>query len=136
VPPDKYFPESILYATPVEKTSHEEFLAVMQVQRLGENNQPRAKMARIDADGALAVRLQYDDRTHLVVFRKRDAEDTIRTEGMETDGQSAAIELAADGTILRAMATDARFLRYKGRLLFEDAEPTNWSTSPAQQSPK
>ncbi len=136
VPPDKYFPESILYATPVEKTSHEEFLAVMQVQRLGENNQPRAKMARIDADGAHAVRLQYDDRTHLVVFRKRDAEDTIRTEGMETDGQSAAIELAADGTILRAMATDARFLRYKGRLLFEDAEPTNWSTSPAQQSPK
>jgi hypothetical protein len=135
VPPEKYFPESILYATPAEKASHEEFFAVMQIQRLGENSQPQAKMDRIDGEGAHAVRLQYGDRTHFVISRNRDVAGTIQSEGLETDGQSAAIEMAADGTVLRAMASDARYLRYKGRLLFEENEPTNWAMPSTQRSP-
>lgn len=128
VPSENYFPESILYATPAQKSSEEEFFAAMQIQRTGANAQPQAKMDQLDADGAYAVRLQCGDRTHVILSRSRDAEGTIRSVDLESDGQLAAIELAADGTILRAMATDARFLQYKGQVLFEGAEPTNWAT--------
>lgn len=127
VPPENYFPEWILYATPAERTAAAEFFAVMQIQRLGANAQPPATMDRLDADGTHAVRVQCGDRTHLILSRSHGTEGTIRTADVETDGQLAAIELAADGTILRAMAADARFLRYKGQMLFEEAKPTNWT---------
>lgn len=125
VPSENYFPESILYATPAEKTAEQEFFAAMQIQRLGANAQPRTAMERTDANGAHAVRLRCRDRTHLILSRSHDAEGTIRSEDLETDGQLAAIEMADDGTILRAMAANAKFLRYKGQVLLEEAEPTN-----------
>ena len=101
---------------------------MMQIQRLGANSQPTAKMVRAAADGARAARLQIGDRTHLVVSRSDAADGPVRCAGLETDGQAAAIELAGDGTMLRAVAVNATFLRYDGRLLFDADAPANWAT--------
>jgi hypothetical protein len=127
VPSENYFPEWVLYAAPMEAVSREEFFATMQIQRLVAGGQPQAQMDRLDADNAHAVRLQCDGKTHLIISRKHGAEGVVGCEGLDTDGQLAAVELAADGTVLRAMAIDARFLRCNGKKLFEETKPTNWA---------
>jgi len=126
--PDKYFPEWILYATPRAPAVESEFLAAMQIQRLGPQAEPEGQIAPIEADAAHGVRLQCGDKTYWVVFRKRDASGPIRCRGLETDGEAAAVELAGDGRLAGGFAASATFLRYNGEELFTSEEPRLWAT--------
>ena len=127
VPPEKYFPEWHLYATPTRPAIEDEFLAAMQIQRLGADGGPVAEIEQHEAHNAHAVRFACDGQTHLVLFRKRNAEGLIGCAGLETDGQAAAIELASDGEIKRAFAAKAKFLRYKSQTLFESPVSKDWA---------
>ena len=101
---------------------------------MGEQPEPEAAFEPIEAVGAHGVRIRLGDRTHLVLFRKGDDNALLRSDGLETDGRVAAAELAGDGTILRAMASGARKLRYEGQTLFDADKPQDWAT-PAKAEP-
>ena len=55
VPPDKYFPEWTLWATPRQPAESEEFLAAMQIQRLGNGAHPAASIDTCPAEGGRAI---------------------------------------------------------------------------------
>ncbi len=128
VPPEKYVPEWHLYVTPPQPSAEEEFLAAMQIQRLGEQPEPEATIEPIEASGAHGLRIRVGDRTHLVLSRKGGADGLLRGGGMETDGQIAAVEFAHDGSIVRAMAAGAKKLQYNGRTLLDAGKPQDWSS--------
>ncbi len=128
VPPEKYVPEWHLYVTPQQPAAEEEFLAAMQIQRLGEQPEPEATIEPVEATGAHVVRIRVGDRTHLVLSRKGDVNGLLRCGGLETDGQVAAVEVGQDGSILRAMAVGSRKLRYNGQTLLDADEPQDWSS--------
>jgi hypothetical protein len=128
VPQEKYFPEWHLYATPGTPAAEVEFLAAMQIQRRGAEAGPPARIEPLEAENAHAVRLTRGSRTHFVMSRKHGAQGPIRCGPLESDGEAAAIEVAADGKIKRAFAAKATFLRYNGRPLFRSKEAVNWAT--------
>ncbi|MHB8897927.1 MAG: DUF4962 domain-containing protein [Thermoguttaceae bacterium] len=128
VPPDKYVPEWHLYATPQQPVPREEFLAVMQIQRLDEEPDAEAVIEPVEVTGAHGIRIRVGDRTHLVLSRKGNAEGLLRCNSVETDGQVAAVELSADGTVGRALAVGATKLRCNGRQLLDAPAPRNWAT--------
>ena len=125
VPKEKYSPEWHLYASPAKPVAATEFLAAMQVQRLG--IEPEAQIEPAAAQNAYGIRVQTGDRTHLIMSRKADAQGVMQCDGLESDGEVATIELATDGTIKRAFAAKATFLRYKGKTIFE-GEESNWAS--------
>ncbi len=114
VPPEKYFAEWILSATPKSPSVSTEFLAAMQIQRLGESAEPSAVIESIQAENAHGVSLNRGDATHLVLFRKHAAKGPIRAGQLVSDGDVAAVELTADGQVKRAMAIGATYLRHAG----------------------
>jgi len=129
VPKENYFPEWVLHASPEQPVQATEFLAAMQVQRRGGSPDPAADIApaATTADNALAVRIKCGDRTHTVLFRKRDATGTIgTTDGLVTDGAAAAIETAG-GECLRAFVTGGTFLELKGVRVLQSEEPQDWA---------
>jgi hypothetical protein len=128
VPPDKYFPEWILHAAPEEPAAEAEFLAAIQIRRLGAEGEPEARIKPIEAENALGVCFELGDRTHRVILRKRGAPGLIRSGGLESDGDAAAVELTADGEIAAAFAANARSLRYGGEELFRSDKAQNWAT--------
>ncbi len=132
VPPEKYVPEWHLYATPRQPAAQEEFLAAMQIQRLNEQSDPEATIESVEAIGAHGVRILIGDRTHLVLFRKANADGLLRCDGLETDGQVAALERGRDGTVLLAMVIGARKVRYKDEVLLDAATPQDWVRSGTQ----
>ena len=127
VPANKYFPEWHLYATPAKPAVEAEFLAAMQIQRLGPEADPVAQIESPPAENAHAVRFKCGDRTHVVMSRPRGAGGIMRCEGLQCDGEAAAVELAADGQIKRAFAAKATFLRYHAHTLFESPTPKDWA---------
>jgi hypothetical protein len=127
VPPEKYVPEWHLYATPQQPASREEFLAVMQIQRLGEQPDPEAVIEPVEATDAHGIRIQVGGHTHLVLTREGSTEGPLRCDSLETDGQLAAVELASDRTILRAMAIGATKLRCDGQMLLDVDIPQDWA---------
>jgi hypothetical protein len=129
VPPDKYFPEWILYATPEEPAPRAEFLAAIQIQRLGSEGQPEARIKPIEAENAHGVCFEVGDRAHRVVLRKRGATGLIRSGSLESDGDAAAVELTAQGEVAGAFAANARFLRCNGAELFRSDKAENWASS-------
>jgi hypothetical protein len=133
VPPDKYFPEWILHATPEGPAREAEFVAAMQIRRLGPEADPEATIEPLEADGAHALRLGCGDRTHQIMFRKAAASGPLQCGGLETDGQAAAVELDAAGKVTRAMAAGATFLRYDGQDLFRSDQPQDWATGSASK---
>ena len=127
VPADNYFPEWILYAGPKRPAAETEFLAAMQIQRLGEKSEPAARIEPVEAANAHGVSMSTPGGTHLVLLRKRGAEGPLRSETLHTDGVAAAVELSPDGKILRAFAADATYLRFKGEELFGSQSSRTWS---------
>ncbi|MHC4403797.1 MAG: DUF4962 domain-containing protein [Planctomycetota bacterium] len=127
VPSEKYVPEWHLYVTPPQPAAKEELLAAMQIRRLGDQPEPEAVIESTEATGAHGVRIRVGDRTHLVLSRKGGANGLLRCDGLETDGQVAAVEFGHDGSILRAMAVGARKLRYKGQTLLDADKPQDWA---------
>jgi hypothetical protein len=125
VPKDKYFPEWTLHATPRQAARAEEFVAAMQIERLGDKPEPEARIEPQAAENAWAVRFQCGDATHLVLFRKRDAVGPLSCHGLTTDGDVAAVELAADGKIRHAFVSHATFLRYGKETLFQSPTPAD-----------
>ena len=129
VPENKYFPEWHLYATPKQPVAEAEFLAAMQIQRLGATAHPVAAIEPLNAENAHGARLRCGDRTHLVLFRKGSSQGVMRGGGLECDGEAAAAELDAEGAVRRAFVAAARSLHYKGKALFESKEPRHWAMS-------
>lgn len=127
VPKDLCFPEWTLYATPRQASHAEEFVAAMQIQRLGDQPEAEARIEPQPAENAWAMRFVCGEATHLIVLRKRDAAGLLRFGDLETDGDAAAIELARAGTVRHAFASHATFLRYRGESLFESPQPSDWS---------
>ena len=129
VPPENYFPEWHLTATPQQPTAREEFLAAMQIRRLGARRGPEAVIESVEGDAARGVRFQCGESTHYVILRRPGAEGVIHSAGLETDGEAAAIELAPGGKVRRAFAAKAGFLRYDGRELFRSLRARDWATA-------
>ncbi len=127
VPPEKYVPEWHLVATPQQPARQEEFLAAMQIQRLEDQPNPEAAIESVEATGAHGIRVRVGDRTHLILSRKADAEGPIHGDGLETDGEVAAVEFGQDGSVLRAMAIGARRLRYNGQKLLDEETPQSFA---------
>ncbi|NLS94931.1 MAG: DUF4962 domain-containing protein [Planctomycetaceae bacterium] len=132
VPPEKYAPEWHLYATPGKPATEEEFLAVMQIQRLDEQPEPEALIEPLEATGGYGVRVQVGDQIHLILLREANAEGPLRCDSMETDGEVAAVEAGKDGKNLRAMAIGACKLRYKGEVLLDAGAPQDWARGGAR----
>jgi len=105
-----------------------EFLAAVQIQRLGEQPEPKATIEPIEAAGGRGVCIRVGDRTHLILFRKAGADGLLRGGGLETDGQTAAVEFAQDGNLARAMVVGAKRLLYHGRALLDADKPQDWSS--------
>lgn len=117
VPRDNYFPEWILYATPAKPAASEEFLAAMQIQRLGKSPEPAATIESAPAENGRGLKLMCGASTHWIVLRGEGAGPT-RAGQLSTDGQLAAAEIAADNTVRRALAIQATYLDWNGvRLL-------------------
>ncbi len=127
VPPEKYAPEWHLYATPRQPASQQEFLAVMQIQRLGEEPDAEALIEPVEATGAHGICIRVGDRTHLVLSRKASADGLLRCDRLETDAEVAAVEMAGDGTVLRAVAIGATKLHCNGQTLLDADTPQDWA---------
>jgi Heparinase II/III-like protein len=127
VPKDKYFPEWILYARPKQPAGKTEFLAAMQIQRLGEKNDPAAKIDSLEAENAHCISLSCADSTHVVLFRKAGAEGLLRCGALQTDGAAAAVELDSTGNVLNAFTADATFLRHDDKTLFKSLTRESWA---------
>lgn len=123
VPKDKYFPEWILHAKPEAASVEQEFLAAMQIQRLGDRAEPVAKIEPVAAGNAHAARISFGDRKHLLVFRKPGAAGAMRCEELESDGDCAAVELGPDGKVCGAFAANATYVRQAGRVLIKRDQP-------------
>lgn len=132
VPPDQYVPEWHLYAAPQQPSAEQEFLVAMQIQRLGEQPEPEAAIEPIDATGAHGLRIRVGDRTHLVLVRKANASGLLRGDGLETDGQVAAVELGPEGSVLRALAIGARKLSHRSQTLLDADKPQDWASDRAE----
>ncbi len=132
VPPDQYVPEWHLYVTPQQPAAEQEFLVAMQIQRLGEQPESEAVIDPIDATGAHGLRIRVGDHTHLVLMRKVNASGVLQGDGLETDGQVAAVELGPDGSVLRALAIGARKLSFHHRTLLDADKPQDWASDPAE----
>lgn len=113
VPKDRYFPEWILHARPGAAAREEEFCAVMQVQRLGEKQEPEAVLEPVACEQGHAARIQVAGRTHFLLFRRGESQEPLRAADLETDGACAAIELSADGQALRAFLGSGTYLRWR-----------------------
>ena len=128
MPKDNYFPEWVIHATPEQPDTQDEFFVAMQIQRLGNKAELAAKFSPVESENGRAVRIVCGDRTHLVVFRAPDAKGPLRAAGLETDGEAAAVELTAQGKVVKALAVNATSLRYQESSLFHSDRATNWST--------
>ena len=127
VPPDKYFPEWHLYATPPKPVQEAEFLAAMQIRRLGAEPEPEARIESLEAVAAHGIQIRCGDRTHIILLRTGSAQGAMSATGLQTDGQVAAIELDPDGKVLRAMAIGARTFHYRDQNLLDEDTPQNWA---------
>jgi hypothetical protein len=126
VPRDKYVTEWHLYATPQQPGAEQEFLVAMQIQRLGD--EAEAVLEPFEAKAAHGIRIRAGNRMHLVLFRRGDSDGLLRGEGLETDGQVAAIEVGSDGSIYRACAIAAKRLSYDGQPLLSVERHRDWSS--------
>ncbi len=140
VPKSKYFPEWTIHAAPNGPVTKTDYLVPIQIQRLGDDAEPAAKIDRIEAIGVHAVQLTCGDRRHLAVFRQGVSlpvpGGTIKCSGLETDGEVAAIEVDGDGNVKRCMAIKATFLRWQGKTLLKSGEPKDmaWLDRPELKS--
>jgi hypothetical protein len=123
VPRDNYFPEWTLWATPAQPAERQEFLAAMQIQRLAAAAEPAAALDASPARGGRGLRLHCGDATHWVVVRRANASGPIGTAQLATDGQLAAVEVGADGSVRRAMAVQATYLTWAGKRLLTSPSP-------------
>lgn len=123
VPKDNYFPEWVLHAKPPRPSTCQEFLAVMQIQRLGDRPDPVATIEPVPADSAHAARITVGDRTHLVLFRKADAGLPMRCGTIESDGTCAALEFDPAGRPRAAVAIGATVLSVDGRPIIRTKQP-------------
>ena len=126
VPKEKYFPEWTIHATPESPAAQEQYVVAMQIQRLGQQAQPLAKITPIEVAGAHAMRLTCGERTHVVLLRERDAKGPLTAGGLTTDGEAAAVEFDASGRVLGSMAIGATSLKYQEKILFHSDRPANW----------
>lgn len=118
VPREKYFAEWTLHATPRKAAVQEQFIAAMQIQRLGKASQPAATIETAPAERGAGIKLRCGSTTHYVVLRQSDA-SAIRAGRLETDGQLAAVELGADGAPRRAIAVQATYASWDGKRVLE-----------------
>jgi hypothetical protein len=100
----------------------------MQIQRVSDQVEPEAMIEPTEATAAHGLRIRAGNRTHLVLFRKGNADAILQGGGLETDGQVAAVEIGPDESIVRAIAIGARKLRFNGQTLLDADKPQDWSS--------
>ena len=77
---------------------------------------------------AFGVRIAAGNNTHIVLFRQRDAKGAMNGGALESDGDVAAVHYdSQSGTVQSAFAGRATRLRFRGKELFRNATPTDWS---------
>ncbi len=126
---DQVQPEWTLTATPEKKRSRIEFFTAMEVRRAGEGAGRNSNMRGFENDAARGCELRAPYGTYFVLLRKPGVRSRIlKAEGLETDGEVAAVLLAPDGTPADALAVQATFLRFRGRFLFRGGPvPSDWA---------
>ena len=100
----------------------------MQIRRVNDQVDPEAMIEPTEASAAHGLRIRAGNRTHLVLFRKGNADTLLQGGGLETDGQVATVEFGPDENIVRAMAVGARKLRFNGQTLLDADKPQDWSS--------
>jgi hypothetical protein len=132
VPPEKYAHEWTLTATPAAPAVNEDIVTAMQIRRLAPTTEPEARIESLKAANAFGVRITAGNDAHIVLFRQRDAKDAMTGGDLESDGTVAAVRFdPQSGTVRSAFAAGATRLRFRGKDLFHNATPTDWSL-PAQ----
>jgi hypothetical protein len=128
VPPEKYSHEWTLTTTRTAPAVNEDIVTAMQIRRLVPTAEPEARMESLKTANALGIRITAGNDTHLIFFRQRDAKSPMSGGDLESDGEAAAIRLdSKTGEVRSAFATGATRLRFRGKELFRNAEPTDWS---------
>lgn len=124
VPKDKYFPEWILHAKPGAAAADQEFCAVMQVQRLGSQPEPAARIEPVACQNGHAARVVRPGGETRILFRSADgAGAAARGAEIETDGACAAVETTAQGEPRRALLASGTYLRYRNKEMIRRQEP-------------
>ena len=77
--------------------------------------------------GARAIQIRSGQNRHLLLLRTSEKPAELRAYGLETDGEAAAVELTADGTLQRAMAVKATRVTLNGQRLWTSPRPADWS---------
>ncbi len=138
VPKNNYFPEWTIHASPRGAVAKAEYLVPMQIQRLGGSAQPAAQMERVEAAAAQGVQITRGDRRHLALFRKQATSSgtTLKCNGLESDGDVAAIEVDGRGNVKRCFAANATVLRWRGKVLLksEARKDMAWLDQPELKS--
>ena len=128
VPPEKYAHEWTLTTTPAVPAVNEDFVAAMQIRRLAPVTEPEARIEPLAAANAFGIRIIAGNDTHLVLLRQRDATGGMNAGGLESDGTAAAVCFDAQtGEVRSAFAAGATHLRFRGKDLFRNATPADWS---------
>jgi hypothetical protein len=132
VPPEKYAHEWTLTATCTAPAVNEDIVTAMQIRRLAPTGEPEARMESLKAANAFGIRILAGSDTHLILFRQRDTKGAMSGGELESDGDAAAIRFnTQNGAVRSAFATGATRLSFRGKELFRNATPTDWS-QPAQ----
>lgn len=128
VPSEKYAHEWTLTATPAAPAVREDIVTGMQIRRLAPATEPEARIESLKAANAFGVRIIAGDDAHIVLFRQRDAKGAMNGGDLESDGTVAAIRFdPQSGKVQSAFAAGATRLRFRGKDLFQNTTPTDWS---------
>lgn len=134
LPWEEVQPEWTLTAS-AEPASRSEFLAAMAVHRREEGRAVESVPVRaIETPAAYGCEVRLSYGRWLVLLRRQDAGDApLAAEGLQTDGEAAAVLLAPDGTVANAFVAAGKTLAWQGTTLFSAPERRTWAMDEARQ---
>jgi len=134
LPWEQVQPEWTLTASS-EPAARSEFLAVMAVHRRDEGKAVApVPMRAIETPAARGCELRVPYGRWLVLVRRPEAGDApLAAEGLQTDGEAAAVLLAPDGSVANAFVAAGKMLTWEGKALHSSPEPQHWAMDEARQ---
>jgi len=128
VPPEKYSHEWTLTTTLTAPSVNEDIVTAMQIRRLAPAAEPEARIEPLAATNAFGIRIIAGNDTHIVLFRQRDAKGTMSGGDLESGGMVAAVRFdSQSGAVRSAFAAQTARFSFRGRDLFRNSTPTDWS---------
>ena len=133
--PEALDQEWIVRAVPGEKRAREEFVCAMRIGRRDALAGPDAAISGEEMANGFVVRIACGDARHVVLLRKAGDVGAMASDGVETDGEVAAVELDAAGKVVRAFLAQGTRLASGGEVLHASDETGDWSMSGLPEPP-